>query len=55
MTSRTCKWENMAVLRPFDDRIFNSKPDPRLMKYDVYLEEQDRKTQYRYETEDQRR
>ena len=49
MVSRTSEWEDMAILRPFDDRIFNSKPDERLTQYELYLSEQDEKTRGMYE------
>ena len=51
MLSRTSNWEDMAILRPFDDGIFNVQPNEKLLKYDIYLEEQDRMTQQIYEGE----
>ena len=36
----TC-WENLAVLRPFDDSIFKMKPDENLLKFDEHLEDMD--------------
>jgi hypothetical protein len=51
MTSRTSVWINMAILRPFNDDIFYTKPDERLQKYDVYLREQNDKTESFYHQE----
>ena len=39
--SRITYWENLAILRPFDDSIFDMKPDENLLKFDEYLEEMD--------------
>ena len=36
----TC-WENLAILRPFDDSIFKMKLDEKLLKFDEYLEDMD--------------
>jgi hypothetical protein len=44
MVSRVTCWENLAILRPFDDSIFEMKPDENLMKFDEYLEEMDDNT-----------
>ncbi len=41
MLSRVTCWENLAILRPFDDSIFDMKPDENLLKFDEYLEEMD--------------
>jgi hypothetical protein len=49
MTSRTSVWTDMAILRPFNDDIFQAKPDERLQKYDIYLKEQNERTQQIYE------
>lgn len=51
MLSRTSEWEDMAILRPFNDDIFKTKPDERLVKYDVYLEQQNKRTEEIYEQE----
>ena len=45
MLSRTSNWEDVAILRPFDDRVFNAQPNEKLLRYDIYLEDQDRITQ----------
>jgi hypothetical protein len=44
MLSRVTCWENPAILRPFDDSIFDMKPDENLLKFDEYLEEMDDNT-----------
>ena len=49
--SQTSNWEDVAILRPFDDRIFNVQPNEKLLRYDIYLEDQDRMTQQIYEGE----
>ena len=41
MLSRVTCWESLAILRPFDDSIFEMKPDEKLMRYDKYLEDMD--------------
>ena len=41
MLSRVTCWENLAILRPFDDSIFEMKPDENLLKFDEYLEDMD--------------
>jgi hypothetical protein len=41
MLSRVICWENLAILTPFDDSIFDMKPDENLLKFDEYLEEMD--------------
>ena len=51
MVSRTSEWEDMAILRPFEDSIFNTKPDDRLTKYGFYLEAQNNRSKQIYETE----
>ena len=51
MLSRTSNWEDVAILRPFDDRIFNVQPNEKLLRYDIYLEDQDKMTQQIYEGE----
>src|SRR5579859_158378 len=51
MLSRTSDWEDMAILRPFSDDIFNAKPDERLVEYDKYLKRQNKKTEQLYEQE----
>jgi len=43
MLSQTSQWEDMAILRPFNDDIFKAKPDERLVEYDVYLEQQNKR------------
>ena len=44
MLSRVTCWENLAILRPFDDSIFDMKPDENLLKFDEHLEEMDDST-----------
>jgi hypothetical protein len=44
MLSRVTCWESLAILRPFDDSIFEMKPDEKLMRYDKYLEDMDDNT-----------
>jgi hypothetical protein len=44
MLSRVTCWENLAILRPFDDSIFDMKPDENLLKFDEYLEDMDDNT-----------
>jgi len=51
MLSRTSDWDDMAILRAFNDDIFKMKPDERLTKYGVYLKDQNEKTKRRYEQE----
>jgi hypothetical protein len=51
MTSRTSVWIDMAILRPFNDDIFYTKPDERLQRYDVYLKEQNARTEWLYNQE----
>ena len=41
MLSRVTCWENLAILRPFDDSIFKIKPDETLLKFDERLEDMD--------------
>jgi hypothetical protein len=51
MLSRTSNWEDVAILRPFDNRIFNVQRNEKLLRYDIYLEDQDRMTQEIFEGE----
>ncbi len=51
MLSRTSNWEDVEILRPFDDRILSAQPNEKLLRYDIYLEGQDRMTQQIYEGE----
>lgn len=51
MLWRTSDWDDMAILRPFNDNIFSAKPDIWLVKYDVYLEKQNERTEELYERE----
>jgi hypothetical protein len=44
MLSRVTCWENLAILRPFDESIFDMKPDENLLKFDEYLENKDDNT-----------
>ena len=39
----TC-WENLAILRLFDDSIFEMKADENLLKFNEYLEDMDDNT-----------
>jgi hypothetical protein len=41
----------VAILRPFNDRIFSAQPNEKLLRYDIYLEDQDTMTQQIYEGE----
>lgn len=41
MLSRVTYWENLAILRSFDDSIFKMKPDENLLRFDEYLEDMD--------------
>jgi hypothetical protein len=36
--SRATSWDNMAILRPFEDSILQSQPDDSLIAYDEYLQ-----------------
>ena len=38
MLSRTSNWEDVAILRPFEDMIFSAQPNEKLLRYDIYLE-----------------
>jgi hypothetical protein len=51
MVSRTSEWEDMAILRPFEDTIFNARPDERLIKYNLHLIDKDNKTKQIYQTQ----
>ena len=51
MLSQTSNWEDVAILRLFDNRIFNVQLNEKLLRYDIYLEDQDRMTQQIYERE----
>jgi hypothetical protein len=44
MLSRTAKWEDLAILRPYQDDIFDVAPDPHYLNYDRYLKEQHQQT-----------
>jgi hypothetical protein len=44
MLSRTSNWEDVEILRPFDDRILSAQLNEKLLRYDIYLEDQDRMT-----------
>jgi hypothetical protein len=44
MLSRVTCWENLAILRPFNDNIFEMKADENLLKFDEYLEDMDDNT-----------
>ena len=41
MLFRIICWENLAILRPFDDSIFGMKSDENILKLDEYLEDMD--------------
>jgi hypothetical protein len=44
MLSQVTCWENLAILRPLDDSIFDMKPNENLLKFDEYLENMDDNT-----------
>jgi len=45
MLSRMAKWEDLAILRPYQEDIFDVPPDPHYLNYDTrYLKEPDRQT-----------
>jgi hypothetical protein len=48
---RTGRNQDVAILRTFDDRIFSAQPNEKLLRYDIYLEDQDTMTQQIYEGE----
>ena len=51
MLSQTPNWEDVEIPRPFDDRILSAQPNEKLLRYDIYLEDQDWVTQQIYEGE----
>ena len=48
MLSCTSDWEDIAILRPFNNNIFKVKSNKRLIEYDIYLEQQNAKTKQLY-------
>jgi len=44
MLSRVSSWNDVAILRPFNESIFHSAPDAALLAYDEYLEQQNEDT-----------
>src|SRR5271169_4026737 len=44
MLSTMAKWEDLAILRPYQENIFDVPPDPHYLNYDRYLKEQDKET-----------
>jgi hypothetical protein len=44
MLSRATSWEEVAILRPFEESVLQSIPDQRLMSYNQYLKSQDEAT-----------
>ena len=48
MLSRMAKWEDLAILRPYQEDIFDVPPDPHYLNYDRYLKEQDRHTKVQF-------
>jgi hypothetical protein len=49
MMSRASNWEDVAILRPFNESIFHSAPDAALQAYDEYLEQQNENTKMELE------
>jgi hypothetical protein len=44
MLSRMSKWEDLAILRPYQEDIFDIPPDPHYFDHDRYLKQQDQMT-----------
>jgi hypothetical protein len=49
MLSRVSNWEDLAILRPFEDSVLSSLADEELMEYEQYLVDMDRETECREE------
>jgi hypothetical protein len=49
MLSRASNWESVAILKQFDDKIFDMLPDQKLIVYNQYLIAQDLATKYTWE------
>ena len=47
MLSRISNWEDMAILRSFEDSILQVRPDEELIEYDEILKRMDLETQHR--------
>ena len=47
MLSRVSDWEDIAILRPFEDSVLQSQPDEELIEYEEILKHMDLETQYR--------
>ena len=41
MLSRVGDWEDMAILRPFEDSVLQSRPDDELLEYEEILKYMD--------------
>ena len=50
MLSRMTKWEDLAILRPFDDNIFRTGCDENWNRYDEFLENENKATKTWYES-----
>ena len=48
MLSRASNWEDISILRRFDESIFQAKADETLMEYDKYLQSQNEATKAQY-------
>ena len=44
MLSRVSNWEDMAILRPFEDSVLNGKAEEELIMYEKFLEDMNRET-----------
>jgi hypothetical protein len=45
--SRVGDWEEMAILRPFEDSVLQTRPDEELLEYEEILKHMDLETQRR--------
>ena len=48
MLSRMTKWEDLAILRPFDDNIFRTGCDENWIRYNEFLENENKATKTWY-------
>lgn len=51
MLSRVSNWEDLAILRPFEDTVLSGKADEELIGYEQYLIDMNRQTEHRLERE----
>jgi len=49
MLSRVSNWEDLAILRPFEDSVLSGHADPELTTYEQYLSDMNRQTECREE------